>query len=80
MEIIIVAIGIVLVFLCILRPMLQVDSAHEQFEALDQFRNFQAYAVRKYHGGCKNHPRISQMSLRELRKSYNISAAYQDLY
>jgi hypothetical protein len=60
-------------------PMLREARLAHARNALEQFRDFQAYAVLRYHPAFSEDPELSQLSIVELRREYNLSALYDEL-
>jgi hypothetical protein len=51
----------------------------EKRESLDQFRNFQAYAIRKYHPVFKNVKVLSEMSVQDIRENFDVTSTYNQI-
>ena len=78
MELLLIGIS-ALCTLWIFPPMLREARLAHARNALEQFRDFQAYAVLRYHPAFSEDPELSQLSIVELRREYNLSALYDEL-
>jgi hypothetical protein len=55
------------------------QSSEQARQELERFRNFQAFAVLNFHPSVLNDPQLSKLSVRELRRHYNVTQAYEQL-
>lgn len=63
----------------LLRPVFEeARRAHLQ-HALNHYRDFQAFAVLKYHPAFREETELRELTIEELRREYNLSALYQEL-
>ena len=74
-----VLIACICVYLCMVKPVLRAQDMREEYAFMERYRDFQAYAVRKYHPAFRDNPYLAQLSLREIRRKYNVSDAYHQL-
>ncbi len=72
----IVTLCICAVWFFICRPIAKAQDEANDFAARERFRNFQAFAILKYDRAVRQSPRLSQLSIKDLRRYYNVSDAY----
>ena len=66
-----------LAWFAILRLAFIERAKQEWYTAEEQFRNFQAFAVLKFHRASKTE--LRNLSIDDLRRNFNVSELYEDL-
>ena len=61
------------------RPIVKAQDEAETVAFRERFREFEAFAVLKYHPVVRQSPSLSRLSMRELRRRYNVSDAYNSI-
>jgi hypothetical protein len=51
----------------------------EYLKSMDEYRNFQAYAIKKYHPVFKNIHALSDLSIAQVREHFNVSVTYNEI-
>jgi hypothetical protein len=68
-----------ILFLCyfLFGPALRFHQCRQEREAKEDFRNFQAYAVLRFHPAAKDE--LKNLSISELRRDYNVTEMYNEI-
>jgi hypothetical protein len=77
--IILFGITALLCWFLIWRPVLKAQDKAETIAFRETYRAFEAFAVLKYHPAVQASPRLSRLSVRDLRRHYNVTDAYNDI-
>jgi hypothetical protein len=51
----------------------------EYLKSMDEYRNFQALAIKKYHPVFKNIHALSDLSVAQVREHFNITVTYNEI-